>query len=111
MSIRRFAFLLYIVTAMVMLFTEGMVCFAENQAAKQMVYKAMHDLGLNCIPSEGNFILHEIGMDLKPYQHAMSDRHIRVGRDMGVGQRWNRLSMGTVDEMAYFLEVFRSLHS
>ena len=33
MSIRRFAFLLYIVTAMVMLFTEGMVCFAENQAA------------------------------------------------------------------------------
>lgn len=85
--------------------------FDENQAAKQMVYKAMNRLGLGCIPSEGNFILHEIGMDLKAYQRAMSDRHIRVGRDMGVGQRWNRLSMGTVDEMAYFLEQFRLLHS
>ena len=85
--------------------------FDENQAAKQVVYKAMSKLGLTCIPSEGNFILHEIGMDLKAYQRAMSDRHIRVGRDMGTGQRWNRLSMGTVDEMAYFVEQFQVLHS
>jgi len=85
--------------------------FDENQAAKQMVYKAMNKFGLTCIPSEGNFILHEIGMDLKVYQRAMSDRHIRVGRDMGTGQRWNRLSMGTVEEMTYFLEQFQLLHS
>ena len=85
--------------------------FDENQAAKQMVYKTMNQLGLTCIPSEGNFILHETGMDLKVYQRAMADRHILVGRDMGTGQRWNRLSMGTVDEMAYFLEQFRWLHS
>ena len=85
--------------------------FDENQAAKQMVYQSMDKSGLRCIPSEGNFILHEIGMDLKPYQRAMSDRHILVGRDMGTGQRWNRLSMGTVDEMAYFLEQFQLLHS
>ena len=85
--------------------------FDENQAAKQMVYQSMEKSGLRCIPSEGNFILHEIGMDLKPYQRAMSDRHIRIGRDMGTGQRWNRLSMGTVDEMDYFLEQFQRLHS
>lgn len=85
--------------------------FDENQAAKQMVYKAMNKLGLTCIPSEGNFILHEIGMEIKAYQRAMSDRHIHIGRNMGTGQRWNRLSMGTVDEMAYFLEQFRLLHS
>ena len=85
--------------------------FDENQATKQMVNKAMNKLGLSCIPSEGNFILHEIGLDLKAYQRAMLDRHIRVGRDMGTGQRWNRLSMGTVDEMAYFLEQFQLLHS
>jgi histidinol-phosphate aminotransferase len=83
--------------------------FDENQAAKQMVYRALNKLGLTCIPSEGNFILHEISMDLKAYQRAMFDRHIRVGRDMGTGQRWNRLSMGTVDEMAYFLEQFQTL--
>jgi len=85
--------------------------FDENQAAKRMVNETMNKLGLTCIPSEGNFILHEIGMDLKAYQRAMFDRHIRVGRDMGTGQRWNRLSMGTVDEMAYFLEQFQLLHS
>lgn len=84
--------------------------FDENQAAKQMVYRAMDKLGLACIPSQGNFILHQIGMDLKAYQRAMRERHILVGRDMGTGQRWNRLSMGTVDEMAYFLEQFRLLH-
>jgi len=87
------------------------ISFEENQAAKLMVYQAMDKLGLACIPSQGNFILHEIGMDLKAYQHAMRERHILVGRDMGTGQRWNRLSMGTVDEMAYFLEQFRLLHS
>ena len=85
--------------------------FAENQAAKQTVFKAMNKLGLACIPSESNFILHEIGMDLNAYQRAMSDRHILVGRDMGTGQRWNRLSMGSVDEMAYFLEQFEQLHN
>ena len=85
--------------------------FDENQAAKQMVYETMNDLGLDCIPSEGNFILHETGMNLKAYQRAMYDRHVRVGRDMGTGQNWNRLSMGTVDEMAYFLEQFQQLHS
>jgi histidinol-phosphate aminotransferase len=85
--------------------------FDENQAAKQMVNKTMNKLGLTCIPSESNFILHEIGMDLKAYQRAMSDRHILVGRDMGTGQRWNRVSMGRVDEMAYFLEQFEMLHS
>lgn len=85
--------------------------FDENQAAKQMVYKAMDKLGLAYIPSEGNFILHEIPMDLEAYQRAMSDRHILIGRDMGTGQRWNRLSIGTVDEMAYFLEQFQLLSS
>lgn len=85
--------------------------FNENQAAKQMVYQSMAASGFRCIPSEGNFILHQIGMDLKPYQRAMAARHIRVGRDMGTGQRWNRLSMGTVDEMAYFLEQFKLVHS
>ena len=84
--------------------------FDENQAAKQMVYQAMKRSGLRCIPSEGNFILHETGMELEAYQRAMSDRHIRVGRGMGTGQHWNRLSMGTVGEMAYFLEQFRMLH-
>ncbi len=85
--------------------------FDENQAAKQMVYNAMNKSGLRCIPSEGNFILHQTGMDLEAYQRAMFDRHILVGRDMGTGLRWNRLSMGTVDEMAYFLEQFQRLHS
>jgi len=84
--------------------------FDENQAAKKMVNQAMDKLGLACIPSESNFILHQIGMDLKAYQRAMRERHILVGRDMGTGQHWNRLSMGTVDEMAYFLEQFRQLH-
>jgi len=84
--------------------------FDENQAAKRMVYQAMDKLGLACIPSEGNFILHQIPMDLKTYQRAMSERHILVGRDMGTGERWNRLSMGTVDEMAWFLTQFRQLN-
>ena len=85
--------------------------FDENRAAKQMVYQAMKKSGLRCIPSEGNFILHQIGMDLEAYQQAMFERHILVGRDMGTGPRWNRVSMGTVDEMAYFLEQFQRLHS
>lgn len=85
--------------------------YDENRAAKQMVYREMGKSGLRYIPSEGNFVLHEIGMDLKAYQRAMADRHIRVGRDMGTGRRWNRLSMGTVDEMAWFLDQFQQLHA
>lgn len=85
--------------------------FDENQAAKRMVFEAMDKSGLGYIPSEGNFILHETGMELEVYRRAMLARHIRVGRDMGTGRGWNRLSMGTVGEMEYFLEQFRQLHS
>ena len=49
-------------------------------------------------------------MYLIPFERAMSDRNFRIGRVMGTGHRWNRMSMGTVDEMAYFLEQFRMLH-
>ncbi len=78
---------------------------ASNAEAKKITYDGLAALGLNFMPSQTNFMLHEIGPDLKAYQNAMLNRHVKIGRDMGLGTGWNRLSVGTPDEMRHFLKV------
>ncbi|MEE4279926.1 MAG: histidinol-phosphate transaminase [Halieaceae bacterium] len=85
--------------------------FSSNRSARDFTQKGLADLGLNFIPSQGNFLIHEIRMPLKDYQQKMSQAGILVGRDMGLGYGWNRLSIGTPDEMERFMATLASLHS
>ncbi|MEO1081025.1 MAG: histidinol-phosphate transaminase [Pseudomonadota bacterium] len=84
--------------------------FESNRSARGVTQNALAALGLNYIPTQGNFLIHEIRMPLESYQQRMRDTGILVGRDMGLGYGWNRLSIGTPDEMKRFTEALGSLH-
>lgn len=75
----------------------------NNQQAMQVTQKGLTELGLKYIPSQGNFLIHQIPMDLPRYQKVMLSKGIRVGRDMNLGAGWNRLSLGTPEQMKRFI--------
>jgi len=83
--------------------------FKSNQAARSLTQRGLEALGLAFIPTQGNFLIHEIRMPLPAYQDAMGHAGILVGRDMGLGEGWNRLSLGTEEEMKRFLATLGTL--
>jgi histidinol-phosphate aminotransferase len=83
--------------------------FASNRAARALTESGLRELELNYIPTQGNFLIHEIRMPLPAYQKAMRDEGILVGRDMNLGDGWNRLSLGTSADMERFLTTLKSL--
>ena len=54
------------------------------------------------------FIFHEIKGDLKTYIDRMRDHGIKVGREFPPITGFNRLTLGTPDEMAAFIKVLKS---
>ncbi|WP_367103736.1 histidinol-phosphate transaminase [uncultured Psychrobacter sp.] len=81
-----------------------------NQS-RQMIEKALDDLGLRYLPSQTNFIFHEIKGDLKTYIDRMRDNGIKVGRRFPPITDFNRLTLGTPDEMAIFIKVLKSFRA
>ena len=82
----------------------------SNQEAKSILLSSLDELRLDYIPSDTNFVLHKIGTDLSIYSDRMSQNGITVGRKMTVENNWNRISIGTPEEMKQFaatLHAFR----
>jgi len=78
-----------------------------NQS-RQMVEATLDELGLRYLPSQTNFILHEIKGDVKTYIDRMEDNGILVGREFPPITGFNRLTLSTFDEMKVFVEVLKS---
>ena len=78
-----------------------------NQS-RQMVETVLDELELRYLPSQTNFIFHEIKGDLKTYIARMRDSGIKVGRDLPPVTGFNRVTLGTPDEMAVFIKVLKS---
>ena len=68
---------------------------------------ALNELGLKFVPSNGNFVFHEIKGDIKTYQERMKANGILVGREFLPIQSWSRLTLGTPEEMQYFVNVLK----
>jgi histidinol-phosphate aminotransferase len=80
----------------------------SNQLAKDILISALDELDLDYINSNTNFILHRINGPLQPYSAHMRDLGIKVGRRMTKDDGWNRLSIGTPQEMDQFVKVLKS---
>lgn len=76
-----------------------------NQLSKTLLIETLNKLELAYIPSDTNFVLHRIGQPLADYQANMRRNNILVGRKMTNDDRWNRISLGTPDEMKIFTET------
>ena len=78
-----------------------------NQS-RQMTETVLDELELRYLPSQTNFIFHEIKGGLKTYIARMRDSGIKVGRDFPPITGFNRVTLGTPDEMAVFIKVLKS---
>lgn len=78
-----------------------------NQS-RQMIESALDELGLRYLPSQANFIFHEIKGDLKTYIDRMRENGIKVGREFPPVKGFNRLTLGIPEEMEVFIEVLKS---
>jgi len=78
-----------------------------NARSRELVYEVLDELGLEAMPSHTNFVMHRIRGDLARYQARMEAEGILVGRAFPPYTRWNRLSLGTPEQMARWAETIR----
>jgi histidinol-phosphate aminotransferase len=84
---------------------------AANEAAKKITQDCLQELGLEFLPSHANFLMHRIRGDLETYIRRMREHGIRVGRPFPPMLSYNRLSLGTPDEMGRWASVLRDFRS
>ncbi|WP_227695318.1 pyridoxal phosphate-dependent aminotransferase [Psychrobacter fulvigenes] len=77
-----------------------------NQS-RQMIEETLGELGLRYLPSQANFIFHEVTGDVKTYIDRMREHGIVVGREFPPIEGFSRLTLGTPDEMAVFIKVLK----
>ncbi|OVZ92625.1 aminotransferase class I [Yersinia frederiksenii] len=75
--------------------------------ARRIVTQALDQLKLAYLPSQANFIFHQVPGDVKTYQKRMKQYHVFVGREFPPAVGWNRLTLGTPEEMTAFVSVLR----
>lgn len=84
-------------------------CRAENAKARAYTAKALTDMGYEVIPSGANFMLFPIRMKTKPFSDQMFASGIGIQTRDFNGQPYCRVSIGTMDEMAIFIDGFKKV--
>lgn len=84
-------------------------CRAENAKARAYTMKALTDMGYDVIPSAANFILFPIRMKTKAFENQMFANGIGIQTRDFNGQPYCRVSVGTMDEMALFMDGFKKV--
>lgn len=75
--------------------------------SRQIVEQTLDALNLRYLPSQANFIFHQIQGNVAQYQARMKSHHIFVGREFKGAAGWNRLTLGTPAEMQQFVKVLK----
>ena len=84
-------------------------CRAENAKARDYTAKALTGMGYEVIPSAANFMLFPIRMKTKPFSDQMFASGIGIQTRDFNRQPYCRVSIGTMDEMAIFIEGFKKV--
>lgn len=79
--------------------------------SRQMVVDVLKELNIEYAPSHANFIFHKVKGDVKTYQNRMKDANIMVGREFPPAFGWSRLTLGTPEEMRYFVSTLKTFRA
>lgn len=83
----------------------------SNKVAKKILTTALDELSLPHIESHANFLLHKINTPLESYSAKMGENNVLVGRRMTTEDGWNRLSIGTPQQMEDFVKVLKEFRT
>ena len=78
-----------------------------NTKGRETVYEVCGELGLEHMPSHTNFLMHRVNGDLDTYRNRMLENNVKVGRPFPPYLEYNRLSIGTPEQMGEFVEILR----
>lgn len=81
-----------------------------NKAGRELFYKTFKELGLKYTESEANFVLVEVGPNGEEIYKALMAQGVivRYGKTWGLPE-FIRVSVGTPEENAFFIEVLNGL--
>jgi histidinol-phosphate aminotransferase len=82
---------------------------ALNREARDWLCRELDKDARTYIPSQGNFLMIDLGRDVGPVIEAFRRRDILVGRRFASMPRWLRVSLGTPAEMRAFVDALRSI--
>jgi len=76
---------------------------------RRTLCRALEQDGRRYIPSEANFLMIDVGGDMKPLIPAFAARGVKVGRRFAAMPGWLRITIGRPEETAAFLAALREL--
>ena len=79
----------------------------RNSETKAWLARELGRMDIRQLPSEANFVMIDVGRDVKPVITAMRERNVRVGRKFPALPNHMRVTIGTPDEMKRFVVVLR----
>lgn len=77
----------------------------SNDRSRRILHRVLDDLDLDYLPSYTNFVMHRISGDVQTYIDRMAENQINVGRPFPPMLTYNRISLGSPEEMERFAEV------
>ena len=84
---------------------------AKNAEAKNHIYKALDQMGLEYIQSHTNFVFFKTGKPIEDIISDMKQENVLVGRPFPPMLDWCRISTGTMDEMKLFTSALEKVMS
>ncbi len=83
----------------------------ENEAARQVLVKALDELGISYLDSQTNFVFMDLKAPLKPFFERMKAENILVGRPFPPATTWCRISLSTTEDMKYFVAKLKNFRA
>lgn len=84
-------------------------CKSLNTECREFVTSEIVSLGYTPIPSFTSFLIFPIQMDGKAFMKSMYEEGVGIRAYEMYGKSWCRVSMGTHNELEYFLESFKKV--
>jgi histidinol-phosphate aminotransferase len=84
-------------------------CKENNTGCREYVHQEITALGYDIIPSYTSFMIFPIRMEGKAFMKSMYDEGVGIRVFDIYDKDWCRVSMGTKEEMEYFVETFKKV--
>jgi histidinol-phosphate aminotransferase len=79
----------------------------RNMATRKMVTDELAKSGFKTLPSQANFIMIDIGREVKPVIAAFREHNVHVGRVFPAMPKHLRVTIGRPEQMTAFLDAFK----
>ncbi|TDY48984.1 pyridoxal phosphate-dependent aminotransferase [Algoriphagus zhangzhouensis] len=84
-------------------------CKSQNTECREYVEDEIKKMGFNPIPSYTSFMIFPIAMDGREFMKSMYEEGVGIRTYQMYDQSWCRVSMGTHDELAYFVDTIKKV--